>query len=56
MLGGVLEDVRVNDRLTIPAAEPAWRFSRAGGPGGKGISTTDPRVHASARGTSWPTC
>lgn len=47
MLGGVLEDVRVNDRLTIPAAELAWRFSRGGG---QGADTVE------ARGTTWPTC
>ena len=43
----MLEDVRVNDRLTIPAAELAWRFSRAGGPGGQGVNTTDSRVELS---------
>ncbi|WP_433791856.1 alternative ribosome rescue aminoacyl-tRNA hydrolase ArfB [Actinoplanes sp. CA-252034] len=47
MLGGVLEDVRVNDRLTIPAAELSWRFSRASGPGGQGVNTTDSRVELS---------
>ncbi|MEV6350699.1 alternative ribosome rescue aminoacyl-tRNA hydrolase ArfB [Actinoplanes sp. NPDC051851] len=47
MLGRVLEDVRVNDRLTIPAAELAWRFSRSGGPGGQGVNTTDSRVELS---------
>jgi len=47
MLVGVLEDVRVNDRLTIPAAELAWRFSRSGGPGGQGVNTTDSRVELS---------
>src|SRR3954454_21865464 len=41
--GRVLEDVRVNDRLTIPAAELAWRFSRSNGPGGQGVNTTDSR-------------
>jgi ribosome-associated protein len=43
----VLEDVRVNDRLTIPAAELAWRFSRSSGPGGQGVNTTDSRVELS---------
>jgi ribosome-associated protein len=43
----VLEDVRVNDRLTIPAAELSWRFSRASGPGGQGVNTTDSRVELS---------
>jgi ribosome-associated protein len=43
----VADDVRVNDRLTIPAAELAWRFSRASGPGGQGVNTTDSRVELS---------
>jgi ribosome-associated protein len=47
MLCGVLEDVRVNERLTIPAAELAWRFSRSHGPGGQGVNTTDSRVELS---------
>ena len=47
MLGGVLDDVRVTDRLTIPAAELAWRFSRSSGPGGQGVNTTDSRVELS---------
>jgi ribosome-associated protein len=47
MLGGVPDDVRVNERLIIPAAELAWRFSRAGGPGGQGVNTTDSRVELS---------
>jgi ribosome-associated protein len=47
MLGGVVEEVRVNERLTIPAAELAWRFSRSSGPGGQGVNTTDSRVELS---------
>jgi ribosome-associated protein len=43
----VPDDVRVNDRLTIPAAELSWRFSRSGGPGGQGVNTTDSRVELS---------
>jgi ribosome-associated protein len=43
----VADDVRVNDRLTIPAAELSWRFSRSGGPGGQGVNTTDSRVELS---------
>jgi len=39
--------VRVSDRLTIPAAELAWRFSRSSGPGGQGVNTTDSRVELS---------
>jgi ribosome-associated protein len=43
----VPDDVHVNDRLTIPAAELSWRFSRASGPGGQGVNTTDSRVELS---------
>ncbi len=41
----------------IDAAELRWRFSRAGGPGGQGVNTTDSRVELSfdvARTTSLP--
>ena len=41
------DDVHVSDRLTIPAAELSWRFSRASGPGGQGVNTTDSRVELS---------
>jgi ribosome-associated protein len=47
MLGGVPDDVRVSERLTIPAAELSWRFSRSSGPGGQGVNTTDSRVELS---------
>ncbi len=30
--------------VTIPEAELGWRFSRASGPGGQGVNTTDSRV------------
>ena len=30
--------------VVIPAAELRWRFSRASGPGGQGVNTTDSRV------------
>ncbi|MET0414580.1 MAG: alternative ribosome rescue aminoacyl-tRNA hydrolase ArfB [Actinoplanes sp.] len=43
----MMEEVRVNERLTIPAAELAWRFSRSSGPGGQGVNTTDSRVELS---------
>ncbi|KZM34324.1 MULTISPECIES: alternative ribosome rescue aminoacyl-tRNA hydrolase ArfB [Oerskovia] len=33
--------------LTIPEGELAWRFSRASGPGGQGVNTTDSRVELS---------
>jgi ribosome-associated protein len=42
-----VDDVRVNDRISIPAAELGWRFSRSGGPGGQGVNTTDSRVELS---------
>jgi len=38
------QDLHVNERLVIPAAELQWRFSRASGPGGQGVNTTDSRV------------
>ena len=37
-------DLVVMPALTIPAAELGWRFSRASGPGGQGVNTTDSRV------------
>jgi ribosome-associated protein len=42
--GGVSEDLPVRGSLVVPAAELVWRFSRAGGPGGQGVNTTDSRV------------
>ena len=38
------QDLYINDRLVIPAAELKWRVSRAAGPGGQGVNTTDSRV------------
>lgn len=35
MLGDVVDDVRLNKRLILPAAEPGWRFSRFIGPAGR---------------------
>jgi ribosome-associated protein len=43
----VAEDLRVNDWLLIPAAELHERFSRASGPGGQSVNTTDSRVELS---------
>jgi ribosome-associated protein len=40
----VTGDLRVDDRLVIPGDELHWRFSRASGPGGQGVNTTDSRV------------
>ena len=39
-----MQDLVVNDRLTIPSRELRWRFSRSSGPGGQGVNTTDSRV------------
>ena len=33
--------------MIIPIQELQWRFSRAGGPGGQGVNTTDSRVELS---------
>jgi ribosome-associated protein len=43
----VAEDLRVNPRLVIPAAELQWRFSRSSGPGGQSVNTADSRVELS---------
>lgn len=40
-------DLRVNARLTIPAAELQWRFSRSSGPGGQSVNTADSRAELS---------
>ena len=45
--GRVPEELRVSERVRIPFAELAWRFSRASGPGGQGVNTTDSRVELS---------
>lgn len=37
----------MSSALSIPEAELAWRFSRASGPGGQGVNTTDSRVELS---------
>jgi ribosome-associated protein len=37
----------VTPALVIPEAELTWRFSRASGPGGQGVNTTDSRVELS---------
>ncbi|MFX0593569.1 alternative ribosome rescue aminoacyl-tRNA hydrolase ArfB [Melissospora conviva] len=41
------DDLRVTDRLVIPAGELRERFSRSSGPGGQGVNTTDSRVELS---------
>ena len=40
----MVQDLEVNEHLVIPAAALQWRFSRASGPGGQGVNTTDSRV------------
>jgi ribosome-associated protein len=37
-------DVVTPGGITIPADAVTWRFSRASGPGGQGVNTTDSRV------------
>ncbi|MEV0393023.1 alternative ribosome rescue aminoacyl-tRNA hydrolase ArfB [Polymorphospora rubra] len=41
------DELRINDRLTIPGGELRERFSRSSGPGGQGVNTTDSRVELS---------
>jgi ribosome-associated protein len=58
MRGVVVDDVSgdlvVDGRLTIPAAELRWRFSRSSGPGGQSVNTTDSRVELSWNARSSP--
>src|SRR5690348_3234598 len=37
-------DVVTPGGISIPASSMTWRFSRATGPGGQGVNTTDSRV------------
>ncbi|KAM9861845.1 alternative ribosome rescue aminoacyl-tRNA hydrolase ArfB [Leucobacter sp. BZR 635] len=37
-------DLEVTLKLTIPAAELGWRFSRSSGPGGQHVNTSDSRA------------
>jgi len=43
----VTGDLRVTSRVVLPEEELQWRFSRASGPGGQGVNTTDSRVELS---------
>src|ERR671919_377776 len=56
--GAVAEaDLPVRRALVLPGRELHWRFSRASGPGGQGVNTTDSRVELSfdlARSPSVP--
>ena len=47
IMGRVPDDLPVRGSVRIPAAELRWRFSRASGPGGQGVNTTDSRVELS---------
>ncbi len=47
MLDGVTGPLPVTPGLVVPADELSWRFSRASGPGGQGVNTTDSRVELS---------
>ena len=38
------DDLVVNDRLVIPAAELSWRFGPSGGPGGQHANTSNTRA------------
>ncbi|UOR02854.1 aminoacyl-tRNA hydrolase [Leucobacter allii] len=40
-------DLEVTRALRIPGAELSWRFSRASGPGGQHVNTSDSRVELS---------
>jgi ribosome-associated protein len=40
-------DLAVSSRVSVPAGELRWRFSRSSGPGGQGVNTTDSRVELS---------
>lgn len=37
-------DLEVTRKLTIPASELGWRFSRSSGPGGQHVNTSDSRA------------
>ena len=41
------DPVRVTSTVHLDPAELRWRFSRASGPGGQGVNTTDSRVELS---------
>ncbi len=41
------EQLKIRPGLHIAADDLQWRFSRAGGPGGQGVNTTDSRVQLS---------
>jgi len=44
---GSVQPLVVTRSVVVPAHELQWRFSRASGPGGQGVNTTDSRVELS---------
>jgi len=44
MSDDVGDDLVVTGRVTIPAGELTWHFTRSSGPGGQSVNTTDSRV------------
>ncbi len=38
------DDVVINDKITLPAAELSYTASRSSGPGGQHVNTTDSRI------------
>lgn len=44
MSGAPAQGLRVTSTVVVPDGELGWRFSRASGPGGQGVNTTDSRV------------
>jgi len=48
------DDLRVSDRLVVPAGALGWRFSRSSGPGGQGVNTADSRVELSVSPLALP--
>jgi len=44
---GTVQPLVVTRSVVVPAHELQWRFSRASGPGGQGVNTTDSRVELS---------
>jgi ribosome-associated protein len=44
MSADVGDDLVVSRRVTIPAGELTWHFSRSSGPGGQSVNTTDSKV------------
>jgi ribosome-associated protein len=40
----VSDELRIDDRLSIPAAELEFRATRAGGPGGQHVNTSSTRI------------